>query len=71
LKELAETDLGSIEAWPIGVLYDVKCVDPKQIPRDQPPVGSQFNGDAKHDLEVLAPSPPAPREWGAGGAHLA
>ena len=42
----------------------VKCVDPKQIPREPPPVGSQFNGDAKHDLEILAPSAQALREWG-------
>lgn len=42
----------------------VKCVDPKQIPREPQPVGSQFNGDAKHDLEILAPSAQALREWG-------
>ena len=42
----------------------VKCVDPNQIPREPPRVGSQFNGDAKHDLEILASSSQALREWG-------
>jgi hypothetical protein len=42
----------------------VKCVDPAQIPKEPPRVSSQFNGDAKHDLEILAPSAQALREWG-------
>ena len=42
----------------------VKCVDPTQIPKEPPRVSSQFNGDAKHDLEILAPSAQALREWG-------
>ena len=43
-----------------------KYVDPKQRPREPPPVGSQFNGDAKHDLEILAPSAPWHCASGAG-----
>jgi hypothetical protein len=27
-------------------------------------VGSKFNGDAKHDLQVLAPNAKALRDWG-------
>jgi hypothetical protein len=27
-------------------------------------VGSRFNGDAKHDLQVLAPNAKALRDWG-------
>jgi len=27
-------------------------------------VGQRFNGDAKHDLQVLAPNAKALREWG-------
>lgn len=27
-------------------------------------VGQRFNGDAKHDLQVLAPNARALREWG-------
>lgn len=42
----------------------VKCVDPAQIPKEPPRVSSEFNGDAKHDLEILAPSAQALREWG-------
>ena len=40
------------------------CVDPAQIPAEPPMVGSRFNGDAKHDLQVLAPNARALREWG-------
>ena len=40
------------------------CVDPAQIPAEPPMVGSKFNGDAKHDLQVLAPNAQALRQWG-------
>lgn len=40
------------------------CVDPAQIPAEPPMVGSKFNGDARHDLQVLAPNAKALREWG-------
>ncbi len=40
------------------------CVDPAQIPAEPPMVGQKFNGDAKHDLKVLAPNAKALREWG-------
>jgi hypothetical protein len=40
------------------------CVDPAQIPAEPPMVGQKFNGDAKHDLQVLAPNAKALREWG-------
>lgn len=42
----------------------VACVDPAQIPAEPPMVGQKFNGDAKHDLQVLAPNAKALREWG-------
>jgi hypothetical protein len=42
----------------------VACVDAAQIPPEPPMVGSKFNGDAKHDLQVLAPNARALREWG-------
>jgi hypothetical protein len=42
----------------------VACVDPAQIPDEPPMVGQRFNGDAKHDLQVLAPNARALREWG-------
>jgi hypothetical protein len=40
------------------------CVDPTQIPAEPPMVGQKFNGDAKHDLQVLAPNAKALRDWG-------
>jgi hypothetical protein len=42
----------------------VPCVDPAQIPGEPPTVGQRFNGDAKHDLQVLAPNAQALRDWG-------
>ncbi len=42
----------------------VACVDPAKIPAEPPMVGQRFNGDAKHDLQVLAPSAKALRDWG-------
>ncbi len=40
------------------------CVDASQIPAEPPTVGSKFNGDAKHDLQILAPNAIALRQWG-------
>ena len=42
----------------------VACVDPAQIPDEPPTVGQRFNGDAKHDLQILAPNAQALRKWG-------
>lgn len=42
----------------------VACVEPAQIPVEPPMVGQRFNGDAKHDLQVLAPNAKALRDWG-------
>ena len=40
------------------------CVDPAHVPAEPPMVGSKFNGDARHDLQVLAPNAKALRDWG-------
>lgn len=40
------------------------CVTESQIPAEPPMVGQKFNGDAKHDLQVLAPNAKALRDWG-------
>ena len=40
------------------------CVAAAQIPAAPPMVGARFNGDAKHDLQVLAPNAKALRDWG-------
>ena len=42
----------------------VPCVDASQIPEEPPMVGGRFNGDAKHDLQILAPNAQALRQWG-------
>lgn len=42
----------------------VTCVNPAAIPPEPPTVGQRFNGDAKHDLEILAPNARALRQWG-------
>jgi hypothetical protein len=42
----------------------VACIDPAEIPAEPPTVGQRFNGDAKHDLAILAPSAQALRKWG-------
>jgi hypothetical protein len=40
------------------------CVQASEIPAEPPMVGAKFNGDAKHDLQVLAPNAKALRDWG-------
>ena len=40
------------------------CVDASAIPAEPAMVGNKFNGDAKHDLQVLAPNAKALRDWG-------
>lgn len=50
----------------VPVPTPVACVDPAQIPPEPPTVSERFNGDAKHDLEILAPNAQALRKWGQG-----
>lgn len=42
----------------------VPCVTQADIPPEPPQVGDLFNGDAKHDLQVLAPNALELRTWG-------
>ena len=42
----------------------VACLAPEEIPAEPPTVGQRFNGDAKHDLAILAPNAQALRKWG-------
>lgn len=53
-----------IQVREVPVISPVVCVDPARIPREPPRVGRRFNGDAKHDLEILAASAQALRKWG-------
>jgi hypothetical protein len=54
----------AIEVREVPVPTPVRCVDPADIPPEPPQVGDQFNGDAKHDLGVLAPNALELRAWG-------
>lgn len=42
----------------------VTCVDAKRIPAEPPRVAQRFNGNAKHDLELLAENAQDLRAWG-------
>ena len=49
---------------PPAAVAAASCVDPSQVPTEPPTVGQKFNGDAKHDLQILAPNALALRQWG-------
>lgn len=55
---------GSGPARIVEVPTPVPCINPSDIPPEPKQVGEQFNGDAKHDLEILAPSALELRKWG-------
>ncbi len=42
----------------------VTCVDPRRIPPEPPRVANRFNGDARHDLVIVAESAQQLRAWG-------
>jgi hypothetical protein len=46
------------------VQVPVTCVDPQRIPEEPPRVAQRFNGNARHDLEILAESAQQLRAWG-------
>lgn len=48
----------------VPVPVPVVCLDPADIPPEPPTVSQRFNGDAKHDLQILAPNAQALRKWG-------
>ena len=53
-----------VEVREVPVPTPVACVEPDAIPPEPPTVGQGFNGDAKHDLAILAPNAQALRKWG-------
>ena len=53
-----------VEIREVPVPTPVACLDPAEIPAEPPTVGQRFNGDAKHDLAILAPNAQALRKWG-------
>jgi hypothetical protein len=48
----------------VPVPTPVTCVDPRRIPDEPPRVAQRFNGNARHDLEILAENAQDLRSWG-------
>ena len=48
----------------VPVTTPVTCVDPQAIPEEPPRVAQRFNGNARHDLVILAENAQALRTWG-------
>jgi hypothetical protein len=48
----------------VPVPTPVTCVDPSRIPAEPPRVAQRFNGNARHDLEILAANAQELRLWG-------
>ena len=51
-------------AVPTPVPTPVACVDRSAIPSEPKRVSDRFNGDARHDLQILAPNAQELRSWG-------
>lgn len=64
LLSACQTTQPGIEVREVPVPTPVRCVDPADIPPEPEQVGDQFNGDAKHDLGILAPNALELRSWG-------
>ena len=58
------TDRQGVRVVQQPVPVPVPCVDPAQVPAEPPQVSDRFNGDAKHDLGILAPNALELRAWG-------
>ena len=48
----------------VPVPTPVHCVTPEQIPAEPPRVSQRFNGNARHDLQILAQNAQDLRSWG-------
>lgn len=59
-----KTTAPAIEVRTVEVPTPVACVNVADIPAEPPMVGDQLNGDAQHDLGVVAPSALELRKWG-------
>lgn len=53
-----------VEIREVAVPTPVTCVDPARIPQEPPRVAQRFNGNARHDLEILAGNAQELRSWG-------
>lgn len=58
------TDQQGVHVRTVNVPTPVPCVDAAQVPAEPPQVGDQLNGDARHDLGIVAPSALDLRAWG-------
>ena len=48
----------------VPVPTPVTCVDPQRIPEEPPRVAHRFNGNARHDLVIVAENAQRLRRWG-------
>jgi len=48
----------------VPVTVPVTCVDPQRIPAEPPLVARRLNGNARHDLVIVADSAQDLRKWG-------
>ena len=48
----------------VPVPTPVPCVEAQQIPAEPPRVAQRFNGNARHDLQILAENAQDLRLWG-------
>ena len=53
-----------VEIREVAVPTPVTCVDPRRIPPEPPLVAQRFNGNARHDLVILAENAQELRAWG-------
>ena len=53
-----------VEIREVPVPTPVTCVEPETIPEEPPRVAQLFNGNARHDLVIVADSAQELRAWG-------
>ena len=53
-----------VEIREVPVPTPVPCVDAQRIPAEPPRVAQRFNGNARHDLQILAENAQDLRSWG-------
>lgn len=63
LAACSHTEPG-IEVRTVKVPTPVPCVKASDVPAEPAQVGDQLNGDAVHDLGIVAPSALDLRKWG-------
>ena len=64
LAACSTTGAPGIEVRTVEVPTPVPCVKSSDVPAEPEQVGDQLNGDAVHDLGIVAPSALDLRKWG-------